>query len=319
MEHGKTHRNCLFYFNRRHPAPTVSGPHSPPPKATAIGRPPSLAKSQNLLKLTRPTSRSSLHLPLLGDRCRVPIKNELQANLYNPVYESFIELDKMRSACAQRSLYGDIFLLLHLMDPLIKVDDAIKKFEYFYLYAGFDCTTKWANFLGDVQRKTTMAARLQETLGVTQIEIRTCRENVKTGLWNLVDVASALEECLLGKRSGAPSSLADNMIPDRAKDCPADDVGERNPVLRYLAEPSHAAWTKRSCWDGPPGHSAMKPRKRDLQPWREQPLPTLKWTCRMCEAEFPNVETLARHIDLIHGQYRFYSTFLGGTYSQSPL
>ena len=38
----------------------------------------------------------------------------------------------------------------------------------------------------------------------------------------------------------------------------------------------------------------------------------------MCEAAFPNVETLEQHIDLLHGQYRFYSTWLGGSYSQSP-
>ena len=38
----------------------------------------------------------------------------------------------------------------------------------------------------------------------------------------------------------------------------------------------------------------------------------------MCEAEFPNVETLDKHIDLLHGKYRFYSTWLGGVYSHSP-
>ena len=62
----------------------------------------------------------------------------------------------------------------------------------------------------------------------------------------------------------------------------------------------------------------MKPRLRKMESWRKEPLPTLKWTCRMCEAEFPNVELLNKHIDLLHGQYRFYSTWLGGSYSQSP-
>ena len=38
----------------------------------------------------------------------------------------------------------------------------------------------------------------------------------------------------------------------------------------------------------------------------------------MCEAEFPNVKTLDRHIDLLHGQYGFYSTWFCGTYSQRP-
>ena len=38
----------------------------------------------------------------------------------------------------------------------------------------------------------------------------------------------------------------------------------------------------------------------------------------MREAEFPNVETLDQHTDLLHGQYRFYSTWLGGAYSKCP-
>ena len=38
----------------------------------------------------------------------------------------------------------------------------------------------------------------------------------------------------------------------------------------------------------------------------------------MCEAEFPYVETLAENIYLLHGQYPFYSSWLGGVYSLSP-
>ena len=37
----------------------------------------------------------------------------------------------------------------------------------------------------------------------------------------------------------------------------------------------------------------------------------------MCEAEFANREALIRHIDLLHGQYRFFSIFLSGCYSLS--
>ena len=37
----------------------------------------------------------------------------------------------------------------------------------------------------------------------------------------------------------------------------------------------------------------------------------------MCEAEFPNRLALIEHIELLHGQYRFYSIFLSGSYSLS--
>ena len=73
-------------------------------------------------------------------------RQDLQANLYNPVCESHIEEEMRSAACEQRIRYGDLFLLLHLLDPWIKLDDAIRKFQDFYVYAGCDCTNIWANF-----------------------------------------------------------------------------------------------------------------------------------------------------------------------------
>ena len=62
----------------------------------------------------------------------------------------------------------------------------------------------------------------------------------------------------------------------------------------------------------------MPPRLRKQESWRKEPQPTLKYTCRMCEAEFPNRTSLMDHIDLNHGQCRFYSTWLYGCYSLGP-
>ena len=163
-----------------------------------------------------------------------------------------------------------------------------------------------------------MTMRLQEALGVTEEEIQSCLKKIVSKQWSLVDVAKALEVSLIGKNSGAPCSLVEYTLSHASKGCPEDDVEETSPVLLYLTTGLQPAWTQRPCWEGRPGHSAMKPRLRKLESWRKQPLPTLKWTCRMCEAEFPNVEMLDNHIDLLHGQYRFYSTWLGGTYSQCP-
>ena len=163
-----------------------------------------------------------------------------------------------------------------------------------------------------------MAVRLQEALGVTEEEIQSCRERVTLKQWSLVDVAKALEDRLIGKDSGAPCSLTEYTRSEHPKGCPEDGVQEANPVLLYLSTGVQPAWTQRPCWEGRPGHSAMKPRLRKQGSWRKQPLPTLKWPCRMCEAEFPNVGMLDKHIDLLHGQYRFYSTWLGGVYSQCP-
>jgi hypothetical protein len=104
-------------------------------------------------------------------------RQDPQANLHNPVLESHVEEQNRVSACEQRIKYGDIFLLLHLLEPWVKVDDAIRELQDLYLYAGFDCTNKWANFLGDTTRRKTMATRLKETLGVAEEEIQFCQKN----------------------------------------------------------------------------------------------------------------------------------------------
>ena len=99
-----------------------------------------------------------------------------------------------------------------------------------------------------------------------------------------------------------------------------DRPGWKGPpgYTRNEDKDARPAWSLRPHWKGPPGHTAMKTRLRNMESWRKQPFPTLKWICRMCEAEFPNRDTLDKHIDLLHGQYRFYSTWLSGVYSLSP-
>ena len=62
-----------------------------------------------------------------------------------------------------------------------------------------------------------MATRLKETLGVAEEEIQFCRENVASTQWSLAGVAKALEECLIGKNSGAPCSLTEYMRSQHAK------------------------------------------------------------------------------------------------------
>ena len=121
-------------------------------------------------------------------------RQDAQANLYNPVLESHLEEKQRYTACAQRIKYGDIFLLLHLLAPGDKVDDAIPNFPDFFLYAGFDCTNKWANFLGDEARKEVMTARLHEAFGVTDEEIESCRKKLSTKQWSFAHVAKTLED-----------------------------------------------------------------------------------------------------------------------------
>ena len=107
----------------------------------------------------------------------VGTRQDPQVNLCSPVLESHLEEEKRSAACEQRIKYGNFFLLLHLLDPWVKADDATQEFKDFYVYAGFDCTNKWANFLGDVPRRQAMAMPLQEALGVKEEEIFLSRQS----------------------------------------------------------------------------------------------------------------------------------------------
>ena len=83
-------------------------------------------------------------------------RQDAQANLCNPVIESYMEERKRALACEQRIRYGNIFLLIQLLDPWVKPDDTIHHLPDLYLYAGFDCSYKWASFLADEGRKKMM-------------------------------------------------------------------------------------------------------------------------------------------------------------------
>ena len=141
---------------------------------------------------------------------------------------------KRSAACEQRVKYGDIFLLLHLLSPWLKVEDAVCNFPDFYLYAGFDCTNKWANFLGDKARKEAMIARLQEAFGVTDAEILSGQEKVTSKQWSFAHVAKTLEDCLLGENSKAPCSLTEHAHSRHPTDCPTGIGENTSPVLLYL-------------------------------------------------------------------------------------
>ena len=76
-------------------------------------------------------------------------------------------------------------------------------FQDFYLYAGFDCTSKWSTYLGDAPRRKVMILRLQEAFGVEDEEIQACRDRLARDEWTLLHVAKALEYCLLGDHAHA--------------------------------------------------------------------------------------------------------------------
>ena len=153
-----------------------------------------------------------------------------QSTLYNPVFESYMEEQRRAVACIQRVKYGDILLLLHWLDPWVNVDDAIPNFIDFYFYAGYDFTNKWASYLGDASRKSTMATRLREAFGITDKEIQFGREQLTTKVWNYEDVASTLEAFLLGASARAPVRLTELVSMSASKGCPKKHSEDTNPV-----------------------------------------------------------------------------------------
>ena len=95
-------------------------------------------------------------------------RQDAQAKLNSPVLDSLVEEQKRAHACEQRIQHGDIFLLLHLLDEWVNVDEAVRNLQDLYLYAGFDCTNKSSTYLGDSSHRQAMIPRLQEALRVEE-------------------------------------------------------------------------------------------------------------------------------------------------------
>ena len=191
-------------------------------------------------------------------------------------------------------------MLLHLLEPLADAGDLLKHFPDFFIYAGEDCTNRWATFLRAPERQDKLAGRLREALGVTEEEISDAKRRLGSGEWHVHHVAELLDE-RLDSAHGAHSVAAAVRL--AAGDASAA-LGDGNPLRAHLAE----AWQRRPCNRGPPRHSAMPARLRDRSAFFAGPEPALHYTCRMCEAEFPNREAFEVHQARVHGGQRWYQS-----------
>ncbi|CAK0850189.1 unnamed protein product, partial [Prorocentrum cordatum] len=223
-----------------------------------------------------------------------------QNNAAAPVLRSSREAKSLQAACDARRECGDLFLLLHLLEPLAAIDDLLKHYPDFFVYAGDDCTRRWATFLQAPDRPDQLAGRLREALGVTEEEISDAKRRLESGEGHMHHVAELLDE-RLGSAHGAHSVAAAVRL--AVGDGPGA-LGDGNPLRAHLAE----AWQRRPCNRGPPRHAAMPARLRDRSEWFQRPAPALHYACRMCEAEFPNREAFKARQGRVHGGQRWYQS-----------
>ncbi|CAK0847613.1 unnamed protein product, partial [Prorocentrum cordatum] len=210
------------------------------------------------------------------------------------------EAKGLQAACDARRECGDLFLLLHLLEPLAATDDLLKHCPDFFVYAGDDCANRWATFLRAPDRLDKLAGRLREALGVTENEISDAKRRPESGEWLMHHVAELLDERLNSAHSAHSVAAAVRLA---VGDGPgAQDDG--NPLRAHLAD----AWQRRPCNRGPPRHSAMPARLRDRSEWFQCPAPALHYACRMCGAEFPNREAFKAHQGRVHGGQRWYQS-----------
>ena len=173
-------------------------------------------------------------------------------------------------------------------------------------------------YLGVPASIYSMTSRLSEAFGVTDEEVSAGRERLDDWGWSFADVVGALDEiCLQGITSLPRMSLL--RLFRKARVMPSEEVSpgpcsESNPVKEHL----HQAMNCHPCHDGLPGHSAMPVRLRKRAPWFECPMPTLKFSCKMCEAEFPNNATMLDHKEMLHGGCRWYYSALCGLLEVQP-
>jgi hypothetical protein len=215
----------------------------------------------------------------------------------------------LMQARKDRRRYGNIFLLLQLLAPFVGGRSIIAELPAFYDYAGDDCARRWSTYLGDPSRPSCMFDRLSKALGVTADEIETARCHLESGEWTLAQVAQQLDEDLLGALA-APASLQSLLQRHRPASATTDGRAcALCPIKDFLKRAAVEA-RRPYCRNGMPQHSAMTPRLRDRAPWFRGALPTLQFSCQMCEAEFPNRRRFEEHVDKIHGTSRWYNVLL---------
>ncbi|CAK0841403.1 unnamed protein product, partial [Prorocentrum cordatum] len=149
-------------------------------------------------------------------------RQDSQNNAAAPVLRSSREAKSLQTASEERRLCGDLFLLLHLLEPLVAADDLLKHYPDFFVYAGDDCTRRWATFLQAPDRPDKLAG------------------TPESGEWHVHHVAELLDE-RLGSAHGAPSVAAAARL--AASDASAA-LGDGNPLRAHLAE----AWQRREAF-----------------------------------------------------------------------
>ena len=227
-------------------------------------------------------------------------RQDAQNNAAAPVLRSSMEARCLQAACDARRECGDLFLLLHLLEPLAAADDLLQHYPDFFVYAGDDCAKRWATFLRAPDRPNKLAGRLREALGVTEEEISDGKRRLETGEWRVHHVADLLDERLDTAHHTHSVAAAVRLAVGEGSGA----QGDGNPLRAHLVE----AWQRRPCNHGPPRHSAMPARLRDRSGWFQCPAPALQYACRMCEAEFPNRETFKAHQSRVHGGQRWYQS-----------
>ncbi|CAK0911448.1 unnamed protein product, partial [Prorocentrum cordatum] len=224
-------------------------------------------------------------------------RQDAQNNSAAPVLRSSRGAKSLQAACDARRECGDLFLLLHLLEPLAAADDLLKHYLDFFVYAGDDCANRWATFLRAPDRPDKLAGRPREALGVTEGEISDAKRRLESGEWHMHHVAELLDERLNSAHSAHSVAAAVRLA---VGDGPGAQ-GDGNPLRVHLAE----AWQRRPCNRGPRRHSAMPARLRDRSEWFQCPAPALHYACRMCEAEFPNRGAFKARQGRIHGGQRW--------------
>ncbi|CAK0838914.1 unnamed protein product [Prorocentrum cordatum] len=123
-------------------------------------------------------------------------RQDAQNNAAAQVKRSSREAKCLQTACDARRECGDLFLLLHLLEPLATTDVLLKHYPDFFVYACDDCAHRWATFLRAPDRPVKLAGRLREALGVTEEEISDAKRRLENGEWHMQHVAELLDERL---------------------------------------------------------------------------------------------------------------------------
>ena len=157
-----------------------------------------------------------------------------------------------------------------------------------------------------------MTMRLQKTLAVMDEKMQSCRQKIISRQTGLVHVAKSFEICFIGENFGAPCNLMKRVSRVSTSELSSGCFRKYKPGVVVLYGTAKVQPVGRSAHVGT-GEQAYRDDAETPQHEIVAQVAESKFQMELPDARtttsFQRLQTLAQHIDFLHGQRRFYCSW----------